>query len=359
MTTSPVLAAPAIGFPLVAARHTAEAVDPARWDALVRTFPGHTIFHELAWLAALAATHHLCPVLLSVERDGERVGVWPWLTRRKGPFRVAGSPLPGLGTPYIGPLFRADADVSTVLEAFLGHDALRRSSYLACRVIDRSRSLDLGRFGFSRQKTFETSWLDLHEPEGALWRNLKSECRTRIRRAEKLGIEIRREESPQFIDEFWDMTLETFTRSGSQPTHTRAFVEKAWELLHGAGRVLVLSAFHEGDRVGTLMLPFDDHTLYYWAGASFDRHRHLPAGNLLHWHAILEAKRLGLGGYDMISANGGPGRFKRSFGARVIHGATHWESYSSRFVALAKRAYELCLRRSRGIAPATGTESTP
>ena len=330
-----------------AARCRVEAADPAQWDALVRELPEHTVFHELSWLRSLAAAHDLGLVLLRATHDGECLGAWPLLTRKKGPLRVTGSPFPGLGTPYMGPLIAMHADVTAVVRAFLGHETLRRSSWIGCRVLDRTRAVDLGHSGFSPLRAYETSWLDLRDPEAVLWRNLKSECRTRIRRAGKLGVEVHREENAAFLEEFWAMTLETFARSGSQPTHTRKLAEEVWERLQPAGRLLVLSAFQGDARLATVMLPHDDDVLYYWAGASFDRYRAIPAGNLLQWQAIVEAKRLGLRAYDMISSNGGSGRFKKSFGASTVRVATHWERCASPAIAVLRRAYEWWLLRRR------------
>lgn len=323
--------------------------DGVAWDALLGEFPEHTVFHSLPWLSALAAVRGLSPVLLRYGSAERTLAVWPCLTTRKGTLRVNGSPLPGLATPYLGPLFSRDVDPAAALEAFLRHPVLERAAYVSACVVDRRRPVDLTRFGFSVRKRFETSWIGLEATEEELWRNLKSSCRTRIRRAEKLGVEVRREEDAGFVDDMWSMTLETYHRSGSAPTHARPFLEEVWRRLHPAGRLMVLSAFHEGARVSTLVLPYDDHAIYYWSGATYDRHRHLPAGNLLHWQAIVEARRLGLRGYDMISTGGGPGRFKKTFGAEVVHAATNWERASSPIVALGKAVYERYLRLRMGV----------
>src|SRR5262249_47097611 len=110
--------------------------------------------------------------------------------------------------------------------------------------------------------------------------------------------------------------------------------------LRPQGRLEVLSARFKGKRIATLVLPSDATAMYYWAGASFDRHRTLPAGNLLHWEAIRGALRRGLSGYDLDSIAGSPGRFKRSSGAEVARTATHWEHVPWRAFASVKRLLE-------------------
>ncbi|MGH7821663.1 MAG: GNAT family N-acetyltransferase, partial [Candidatus Binatia bacterium] len=326
-------------------------VDRAAWDDLVRPFREATVFHRLAWLDTLSAVHGYEIVLAEALEAGRRLAVWPALQTRKGPLRVIGSPLPGSSTTYMGPLIHPDADPGAVIEAFLRHEPFRRAAYLACRVIDRERPVNLTRFGFSMVKRFPTYWIDLTRSEERLWSDLKSECRSRIRKAQKLGLEVRREEAGAFVDDFWKMSVETFARSRTRPTYTHAFVRELWNRLHGGDEVLVLSAFLRGERIATLVLPMDDHALYYWGGASFQRHRALPSHNLLHWEAILEGKRRKLAGYDLISTNGGPGRFKRTFGPREVPMATHWERSSSRWTAVLKGAYEQYRRRRLGLAP--------
>lgn len=323
---------------------------PSGWDALLGDFTDATIFHRNGWLDILARDGATSVLRLVAERDGRAVAVWPVLAARKGPLRVLGSPFPGSSTTYLGPLFRDDADVAEALSAFLADERLRRGSYFACRVFDRRRPIDLTPFGFTAKSRFETYWLDLRRSEAELWNALESECRGRIRRAGKLGLEVRREVDAGFVDDFWRMSLETFERSaGRRPTYDGEFAAELWRRFH-PDRLLVLSAFLEGDRLATLVLPFDAHTLYYWGGASWQAHRRLPSNNLLHWHAILEGRRLGLEGYDLVSTAGSAGVFKKRFGPRAVATATHWERTSSPLIQFLKQQYERYRRRRLGMA---------
>jgi hypothetical protein len=328
---------------------TVERIDPERWDALVRELPERTVFHLSPWLRALASVQGRTVVRLAALEDGAVVALWPCIVGRKGSFPVLGSPFPGSATPYLGPLFAAGSDAAAALGALLANEPIRGAAYVACRVMERAPAVDLAAHGFRLRRRFETSWIDLDRPESEIWNGLKSECRTRIRRAEKLGVEIRAEEDESFLDDLWRMTLETFARSGTTPTHTRELLAEVWRELHPSGQLLVLSAFREGRRIAALVLPHDDRTLYYWAGAAADRDRSVPAANLLHWRAIGEARRRGIRGYDMISAAGGTGRFKRTFGAQTVAAAVHWERASSPLVSVAVRIYETYLRRRFGM----------
>jgi lipid II:glycine glycyltransferase (peptidoglycan interpeptide bridge formation enzyme) len=132
-----------------------------------------------------------------------------------------------------------------------------------------------------------------------------------------------------------------------QPTFTRLFLGELWRGLYPLGKIRALSAWRDGGRIAVLVLPLDSHTMYYWGGASYARFRSLPAHNLLHWHAIELARRLGLRCYDFISTRGGAGRFKKTFGPTLVTAAIHWERTHSRLMAALKNRYEYYLRARR------------
>jgi len=338
---------------------TISLADPAQWDGLVRAFADHTIFHMRTWLEIIHAAHGVTPVLAQAHEGEQCVAVWPFLEMRKGPFRVIGSPLPGWSTAYMGPLLAADADIPATLAAFFNDRIFRRFAYFACRTMVHRHAVDLAPLGFDLLKDFETYWIDLAQSEETLWSNLKSECRSRIRKAEKEGVEVRRETDEAFVDDFWKMSLETFAKSNIQPTHTREFCVALWRRLgmandqsrmdarHSPAGLHVLSAFIGGRRAATLMLPHDAHTMYYWGGASYQEFREIPVNNLLHWQAIKDARAMGLRRYDFVSSEGGPGRFKKTFGPQPVLVARHWERSPSRLMRWLKERYERYARRKR------------
>jgi len=325
------------------------AVEHSHWDALLAPFPDATVFHSLSWLNTVAATHNLNIQLARADVDGRCVGVWPCLWMRKGPLKVLGSPLPGWSTAYMGPLFADDADPNGVLRAFLDHKLFKRYAYFSCKVLNERRPVDMAAQGFSFVGKFDTYRVNTTLDETAMWDNMKSECRSRIRKAEKLGIEVRTETTPDFIDDYWQMSIETFAKANIQPTHNKQFLVELWKHLNPAKKLHVLAAYHEGDRVAMLVLPFDSHGMYYWGGASYLKHRDLPAHNLLHWHGMRDAKKFGLKGYDFISTFGGPGRFKKTFGPDTIEIATHWERSPSKLMAALKKRYESYLRKKQRV----------
>lgn len=328
--------------------HTARDVTLQEWEQLLDEFPQHTVFHTLPWLLAIESAHGASVRLVRADdEEGRCSALWPVLATRKGPLRILGSPVPGWSTAYMGPLFRANADKRSAINAFLRHPYFSDGSYFSCKVLVDQAANELARFGFVEVERLDTYCLDLTADEQALWDNLKSECRTQIRKARKMGLEVRQETDASFIDDFWRMSLETFAICKVTPGFTREFVDALWRWMHLGDRLHVLSAFHEGRRIATLVLPYDNRTMYYWAGASYLKYRGIPAHNLLLWEAIRFAKRLDLRQYDFVSTSGGGGRFKKTFGPQATHIATQWERSSSRLVAAMKSLYRQYLMRKR------------
>jgi predicted N-acyltransferase len=334
--------------------YTIERVDPAQWDALVYSMPQRTVFHHRAWLEGLRSAYGFELQFAAARHDGHCIGVWPCVVTRKGPFRVLGSPLPGSSTAYMGLLLSNQADSGGVLRAFMNDSMFRRCAFFACRIMDHAGTeLDLAPMGFVKTERFETYLIDLTQSEEQLWSNLKGECRNRVRKARKAGIETRIEEGPQFLDDFWAMSKEVFARSGIKPTFSREFLGTMWQNFSSAGNICILSAYHKGRRIGTLVLPHDDKVMYYWAGGSFGEFGELAPNNLMHWNAILEAKRRGLTYYDFISTRGGPGQFKKTFGPVAREVCSHWELARSSLVRWMKDRYERHLRSKRQATPAS------
>jgi CelD/BcsL family acetyltransferase involved in cellulose biosynthesis len=315
-----------------------------RWDELVQAFPGHTVFHRTSWLTAISEAIGLEPVLAVARRDGRCEALWPLLEQRLGPFRILGSPLPGWSTVYQGPLFKQSADPHVLLRVFMETPRLGRASYIYCKVCDEHRELDLTPHGFERQHRYRTYLVDLRQEEEALWAGLARRCRSAVRKAQRAGLTVVREEGTEYVDDFWKMSLDVFGRSGIKPTYSRDLLEKVAHGLSASASILVMSVMRDGQRLSTQLLPHDGHTAYAWAAASFSEHRKLSLSNILDWESILETRRMGLSRYDLVSIYGGPGFYKKSFGAEERATATHWERYGSPIARLGKRGYESLLR---------------
>lgn len=331
-------------------------VDPAQWDVLLQRFPARTVFHGMPWLRAISRRHGLEPVLFAVGEREAPTAIWPWLRRRVGPLIVAGSPLPGWGTAYMGPLLVAElADrpeaADGAIASILREPELRRASYLEARVLTRGQTVPMGGAGFERLRTFSTYLLDLRPTEDELWANLDRKCRNAVRRGERQGYRVAREEGRAWIEPFLGMAEQVFAAWGQAPPYDAALLEAIADELGSAGQLWVYSSWLEGDgaprRDATSLFFVDGRTVYYWAAASFDEAKKRAPNNVLVWEVIKAARAQGYETLDFISSSGTAGRFKKTFGPEEHPICEHLGRSRTRFEALLKRSYERFARWRR------------
>jgi len=324
-----------------------DVCERSAWTELWSQMPDRTVFHALPWLETIEEAMGLRLVLAKVERNGRCAGIWPYLEQRKGPFRVLGSPLPGWGTAYMGPLIAEDEEAQNVAEAVLSSNLIGRPSYFELRAIDRRTHLDLIPFGFERLRRFETALLTLESDEQAMWDRLAGNCRTKVRKATKANIQVKEDDSLDFLEDFWQMSLETFSKSGRLPGYDLEFVRILWERLRPHAMVRTYSAWKGQQRIAIAIRLYDDRTVYAWNGVSTLEDRKLAPNNLIEWQVIRDAIAEGLSEHDFVSISGNAGTFKKSFGHEAVEIATHWARSRSKFDAMLKLLYERYIRLRR------------
>lgn len=327
-------------------RLTVRELDAAQWDSAVNRAPLATVYHRDAWLGALESSTGTKVHRLVCEQDGAPVCIWPIGLLRKGPLRVGGSPLPGWNTAYLGPVFTDDAnDPIAILRTMLRTAPIRNPSFIALRMMDEA--CDLESLGFRETRAFETFEMDLTLGEEALWSGLKSTCRTRIRKGEKNGLEVREEMDGSYLESFWTMASDVFAKSNQRPPYSKAMLEHIETRLRANNELIVTSAFKGEDRVATLVIPHDRKTAMYFAGGTHAEALSLAPNNLLHWKTMLLCMERGVETYDFISNRGSPGKFKKTFGPNERTSCRHWERAGNPLISKLRDLYEKRARASR------------
>lgn len=334
-----------------------EITDDNAWDALVTQAELGTVYHRSAWLNTISPDTGGHIHRLVLETNGTALALWPIGLLRKGPLRIGGSPLPGWNTAYLGPLFfPACHDKAATVQTMMRAHPIRRPAFLALRTMDTS--LDFASLGFRKTRDFETYELDLTRDEQTLWDNLKSTCRTRIRKGEKNGLTIREETNADYLDDFWAMAVDVFAKSAKQPPFSMALLQRIESNLRARGELIVTTAFLGSERVATLIIPHDGRTAMYFAGGSRSERLDLAPNNLLHWKTILLCRQRGLTKYDFISNRGNPGRFKATFSPDTRTSTVHWEYARSRLILRLRDHYEHYARKTKSNAASKAKSAT-
>lgn len=294
-----------------------QELDEAEYTAALDKFRQRTVFHSPDWLARITRVYSVHVRYLG-GFDGDRlVALLPLLVQRKAGITLAGSPLPQLATPRLYPLLDGE-----IMIAFLS--AMRRWA------IDNHLSyLQIaGRPGTKEQadgwksELRETLIIDLQRDLQSLWNALSKNARYSVRKAVRDGVKLHWRCSTDFVEQTYERFLQqTYGRQGVQQNFPsilygelcRQLSTKHWRILAASWR---------GRDVAALWLLLDEHTCYYWDGASALEARQLQANHLLLWAAVRWCRRSSITTYDLIggeasgrgSSGQGIGHFKKSLG---------------------------------------------
>lgn len=284
----------------------------AEWDALLAQRADATVFHRMFWLRLIARRFNADLKAYVIMADGAVSGLFPAFVYRRGWFRVAVSPPPQTGTPYLGPLV-APALQDIVLDAFVRQMKAARVSYIEIRFPPQVSEVPRGFQVESRG----THMLDLRPGEEQLWNAaLNSGCRRAVRKATAAGVTIAEGDLTTHLDQYFAMAVDVFAKSKRPPVLGRDDYTALAEVARSGGPVKVMFAWHEGRLVAGGIFPYDEQAIYYLDGVSDPGGLQVRPNNLLHWEVIRWACARGLVRYDMIGAGiESINRFKRGFGA--------------------------------------------
>lgn len=176
-----------------------------------------------------------------------------------------------------------------------------------------------------------TFQLDLTKSEEELLKGMHPKTRYNIKVAQKNGVTVQKDDSPEAFAEYLRLTFET-TKRQKFYAHTEKYHRLMWETLRQAkiARLFTATYPHEGKTltlVTWIVFLFND-VLYYPYGASSDLFRNTMASNLMMWEVIRWGKAHGAKQFDMWGALGpdpdpkdswyGFHKFKQGYGAEHV-----------------------------------------
>jgi hypothetical protein len=323
---------------------------PNEWDRNIRGFATKTLFHESAWLDFVQTIHPLGHLeYFEIRQGGWTAGYFCALRVNKVMlFPVYGSPLPEAGM-YMGPLVSGGVAQAELVQALVR----------LCRV-KRIASLELAndwldpqlmrRLGFKVSPNV-THICPLARDEASAWAAMRGTCRTRIRKAEKSGLEAEITDDVAIVEDFYRYLTMVLQRKGRWPQYGIERPRSLMACLTPADRLFSVRVRYRGRVIGVAFYPHDERSMYYWDGASDLAHLELCPNELLHWTAMREAIRRRI---PLFNIGGGPvpSRFTRKFGGTDAP----YHSYRRNFVPFletARNLYHWLDFRKSGRAPHT------
>jgi len=297
-----------------------------------------SLYHRQHWLDALSNGFGAeIRFARSFGAEQKTLALTPFMCKKKGPFRLVGSPLSGMFTEFMGPLFSdvLMSETRALVIAELHQILSNSSSYIewGCKA-EQAWGNILYPFGYQNVKR-ATLLVDLSPGESAVWSSFEGRARNMVRKAEKAGVVTRTiQPDEHWIMDYYELLGATFTRQGLAVPHPLSFYRQM-VTLSNAGIALCMEAEMNGRMIARSIFLVDDKRMLYLSGVATEKGMTFAATSLLQWHAIKEAILLGIIEYDM----GGLGvpsidKFKRSFGGRE-HSHCRWV-YRSRLFGIAE-----------------------
>ncbi len=171
-----------------------------------------------------------------------------------------------------------------------------------------------------------TTQLDLRKSDEELKRSMRKGARYELNRAEKLGIKVEAVNDDQYLNEFYDLQLQTAKRQKFVPFSKR-FLSEQFKAFAQADKVLMYRATYNDKLLAMAFIIFYGSEAAYHYGASTDLARQFPGAYAIQWQAIVEARRRGCMRYNLWGVTGhgqtkhrfyGVSVFKRGFGGEDV-----------------------------------------
>ncbi len=264
--------------------------DWPEWEAFVDTQARRLIYHRTGWLRALEeAFPHMHGAVLAL-RAADTGGI------------VGGTPLCDVRSPWLGnrlvcvpfasvydPLVRTPREFLLLGAALHMRARSRRNRRVEIRTW-RAAAAPIHASG--GPYPFKHHWLDLTPGRDAIWAGLAAtSIRQRIGRAQRAGIRIERDRSPQGLARFHALLRGTRQRLRAPSLPLSFFTALSREL--GDERCRLFLACKDARCIGACFTLVDGETYIFEYAADLPEWRKEGVNQAIYWHAIEDALQLG------------------------------------------------------------------
>jgi hypothetical protein len=284
-----------------------------------------TIYHNRYWLDSILGGFSCDLKFVKTSDKNSTLAITPFMYQKKGPILLIGSPLRGMYTEFLGPIFTniISTDIKVkIIES--QHDLVSKGMHYIEWAIqesfqDTSPNDKYIKLGYEYIKK-PSLLIDLSVGKDALWSSFKGRARNIIRKGEKAGVNAERAKpSQEWITEYYKLLKETFERQGLSPPHPLSFYKEV-ERLSNHGLAICFEVMHEKKIISAAIFLLDNKRMMYFSGVSNPIGMKLAAPSIIQWEAMQNAIDINITDYDM----GGLGvesidKFKRSFGGKDIY----------------------------------------
>ena len=207
-----------------------------------------------------------------------------------------------------GPDLEAAADLKAALEACAAFVRGRKLNVFTIKIepdiVDSeealARLLEAGLVKAPNiQSNDSTALLDISGPEEVVFKAISSRARNAIRRAEREGCEVvRQEHGPETYRALYDLMADTVNAKGSMPLRSYEYYAAFWDEFCNRGQGNFFFTYEDGKpSVGAFVINYGAKATYKDGGSTQNRKQYGDS-HLVQWAAIRRMQELGCREYD-------------------------------------------------------------
>lgn len=285
------------------------------WSPLLEEQVKNTFYYDPRWFELMRSLYgyRMMP-LTTTNAQGQITGFLP--------LSLVSSPLTGrrlVSLPFSDhcPILATD-EVST-------NDLLDQAMHLAQHMHVNYLELRAGvndvlskRTNLTQSNLYVNWALPLSDDAQHVWKRLRKPVQHQIKKARKLGVQIRTADKREDMACYHQLHVQTRTKKHGMPAQSKRYFFQLWDTFVATGTVQLLLAEYEGKTIAAIILLASGNTLHYAYGASDERYLNLAPNNLLFWQAITWGCTQGYTSFDLgrtAADNEGLMEFKRRWGA--------------------------------------------
>ena len=255
-------------------------VDPSGdpgWDQLLASHPATTVFHTTAWARVLSLSYGYHPLYFRAIDAGKLAALLPFME-----VRSCFTGTRGVSLPFTD-------ECAPILPDGIGfEDAMAQVIPLAetrgWRTVEiRGRVSGMGNLPASAEYLCHD--LDLTVGEESLLSRYRRNVRRNIRKAEREGVSVSEDRTPEGVREFYHLNCLTRREHGLPPQPIRFFEHLREHVLEQGLGFLVMARHRKKAIAGALFLLFGGKAIFKF-GASDLRYQAFRANNLVFRDAI-------------------------------------------------------------------------
>ncbi len=274
-----------------------------------------TVYYSQAWFDLIAQLYGYSIIpLITTDTHGQLTGFLP-LCYMQSPFtgrRLASLPF----CDYCPLLAVDDVSANDLIDQAIHLAQEKRVKYLELRtgindVLAKRPDLMAGNLYVRWVKTL------IADPD-ALWLSIDRSVREKIKKAQRLGVQVRMAEHREEMEHYYRLHLLTRSKKHGMPAQSRRYFFELWDTFASRGTMRLWLAEQQGIILAGEIALVSGSTVRFAYNASDQRYLYLAPNHLLMWAALNWASRQGYQVLDLGRTscdNQGLMEFKRRWGA--------------------------------------------